>query len=111
MANCSDDLLADFHRWQQFTIVIVEHFVLGDPGAARRLLRFRVAPFGKDRASHVLVAGVAVGHRQELHLVSELRHLRGHTGGADVAIVRMRSDDDDADLGIGCKCDSHGERQ
>ena len=47
-----------------------------------------------------LMSRVAVRHGHEFHMVAEFGVLGGNTSGADIAIVRMRSERNDAQLAV-----------
>ena len=79
--------------------MIVEHDVL-DAERRADLLRLRPPSRGQRAAALRLVTGVAVGHRDESHLVAERRPLRRRAAGADVAIVRVGAERDDAKRGL-----------
>ena len=58
------------------------------------------ATAGKIASALGLVARVAVGHRHELHFVSEFREVGRRAGRAEVAIVGMRAKDDHTDFSL-----------
>ena len=58
---------------------------------------FGAAALGQRAAALALVPGIAVRHRDELHLVPHLGELRRGAAGADVAVVRVRAEHDDTE--------------
>ncbi len=91
-ANDPDDLLAHFQRRHQLTVVVVEHFILGDSQPAGGLLRLQIPPLGQHPSTDLMVAGVAIGDGQKFDGVSGLGHFGGRSAKLDVTIVRMRAD-------------------
>ena len=76
LPDLSDDLPAHVQAGHQFAIVVVEGFVLdADPPA--RLLRLLPAARGERSPALALMAGVAVSHRDELHVVAKSGVLGG----------------------------------
>ena len=54
------------------------------------------------------MARVAIGDRDEFHVVAQGGELRRRARGADIAVVRMRAEGDDAKLAIGILRRKHG---
>ncbi len=54
------------------------------------------------------MAGVAIGDGHELHVVAHLSEQGGGAGRADVAIIGMRSEGNDAELAVGILGQQHG---
>ena len=88
-----------FQRGQQFAVVIIEHVVL-DPDAASGLLRFRAPALGQNPAALLVMAGVAVGDGDELHLMPGGGVFGGEPACLAITIVGVSSKRDDAQLGI-----------
>ena len=65
LPDAPDDLFPHGQRGQQFAVMVVEHFVR-DAQPPSGLLRFGAATFGQRAASHRLMAGIAIGHGNEL---------------------------------------------
>jgi hypothetical protein len=78
--------------------VVVEHLVLGDAEPPRRLLRFEVPTLGQHAAAHLVVARIAIGHRDKLHRVPRLGELVGRAAELDIAVVRMGPERNDAEF-------------
>jgi hypothetical protein len=70
LAYAPDDLLTHMQKGKQFAIVVVKDFVFVNAEAFSSLDRFRAAPFGERSAALILVPGVTVRNRDELHMVS-----------------------------------------
>ena len=69
---------------------------------ARRFFSLGKAARGERSAFHLLVAGVAIGNRNELYRVSHGREQRRRSGCTDIAVVRMRPERDHAKFGSLC---------
>ena len=76
--------------------MIVENDVARDTETPASLFRFRAAAFREGATALALVAGVAVRQRQELYLVAHRRPLDRGAARARITVVRMGTDDDDA---------------
>jgi len=70
-----------------------------DAEAAGRFLGLRVPAARQGRAAHLLVAGVAVGYRNEFHGSSGLGELGGGSAELAVTIVRVSAERDHAERG------------
>ena len=105
LADLADNLLPDFERREQLGIVIVEHNIL-DSDTLAGFPRFVSPAPGESSSSLALMAGVAVGHGDKSHVMPHGRPFGAYSGGAAVAIVRVRAEGDDVDLSLL----SHAER-
>ncbi len=94
LADLADDLLAHLQRRKQLAVVIVEDDVF-DADALAGLDGFGAPPCRERAAAFGLMAGVAVGDRDEADLVAQRGPFRGRAAGADVAVVRVRAERDD----------------
>ena len=65
------------------------------PRISAHLLDLGGAPASEDRAGHLVMADVAVGHADELDLVAQLGPPRGRAAGLELAVVGMGPEDDD----------------
>src|SRR5437588_2108152 len=83
LADFADDLLTDLPGRQELAVVVIEHFVF-DADASPGFLRLSAATLGKFFSAH------------RLHLVAEHGILGGDATCAEVAIVGMRTEGDDA---------------
>jgi hypothetical protein len=108
LPDAPDDLFPHGQRGQQFAVMVVEHFVR-DAQPPSGLLRFGAATFGQRAASHRLMAGIAIGHGNELDRGAQRAELGGGSRGADVAIVRVRAERDHAQGDV--LCQQRGRRQ
>ena len=79
--------------------MVVEHDVL-DAEALAGFLRLGPPPRAERGAALGLVPRVPVGERHEPHAVARLRPLDRRATGADVAVVGVRSEDDDVERPI-----------
>ena len=94
LADLPDDLSAHVQIGQQLAVMVVEDDVLdADPTAG--LLRLGAPPCAKLRAALLLMAGIAVGDRDEAHVMPGGRPLRGHAACVQIAVVGMRTERDD----------------
>ena len=75
--------------------MVVEHLVF-DADSPCGLLCFGTAAHGERASTQGLMASVAVGQRNEFHFVAERGVLSGQSSRAQVAVVRMRAEGDDA---------------
>ena len=95
-ADLPDDLLAHLEIGDELAIMVVEHHVL-DADAAAGLLRLGAPPHGELAAALLVVTGIAVGDGDEPHLVAERRPFGRRAAGADVTVVGVRTERDDAE--------------
>ena len=79
----------------ELAVMDVEH-VGGDAQDARALLHFVVAALRQRAAGLAEVADVAVGHRDELHLVALRCPERGHACRFQLGVVRVGAKGNDA---------------
>src|SRR6266852_8504574 len=95
LPDLADDLLADVESRQETTVMVVEHFVF-DADSTCGLLCFGTAAHGERASTQRLMAGVAVGQRNEFHFMAERGVLSGESSRAQVAVVRVRAEGYDA---------------
>ena len=94
LADLAGDDPAVFQGRQQLAVVDIEHLGF-DAQNLGALLDLGRAATGEDGPGHLVVADVAVGHADELDLVAQLGPPRGRAAGFQLAVVRMRAEDDD----------------
>ena len=84
----------DYNRNWQIYAVVCPLIVIGGLG-------FGVSPSRQRPAAHLVVAGVAVGHRDELYLMPQRAELQRHAAAAQVAVIRVRAEGHHAKLLVG----------
>ena len=94
VANEPGHRAAVLERRHQLAVVDVEHLGL-DAEDPRALRDFRLAPLRQRPAGALEVADVAVGHRDELHLVPGGGPQRRHAARLQLGVVRVRAEGDD----------------
>ena len=95
--DLANDLLAHVERGQQLPIMIVENVVL-NPLSPRRFLCLGEAALRQFLAMHGLMARITIGDRYEFNGIARLYPKRGGSGRANITIVRMGPESDDANL-------------
>ena len=114
VANLARERATRFEVHLELAIVDVEH-VRGDPENPRALLDFLVPADGERPTRLAEVTDVAIGRRDELHLVALRRPQRRNAGGLQLGVIGMRAKDDDAQLarrgGLHCgdRCSAKGK--
>ncbi len=79
--------------------MVVEHFI-GNTDSPTGFHGFSMAALGQHAPAFALVAGIAVGDGNELHVVAHPSKKGGGTSRAAVAIVRVSAERNDAELAV-----------
>src|SRR5579859_6485069 len=75
-ADLLDDLMTGIERWRKLSVAIRENLNFGDAEALRRLLGLVLTERGDQRRGMQVMAGFAVGHREELDCMASRCQLR-----------------------------------